>query len=203
MSERTFRAVVASVLIGALMLAVVVAALVLMPDRPAPPSPMPPSLIPTQPATPTPVAGPVFAPPQVTTVGLIPRGTSSGQTLELRFVEPSVDAIPNAPGSFQVTITDAANDGSTVSFLGTPSIGAPGSLGATASLAAPNVLVVTIVASDTLDIEPITITGLAIRASSTAAIGPIHAELAALTGSLATGAASNVLPSLGSVVASP
>ena len=102
-----------------------------------------------------------------------------------------------------MTLADHAGDGSTVAFVGTPSVDAPGSLGATATLVAPNVLMVSIVASDTLNIEPITISGLGIRASSTAAIGSVTAELNGFTGSMATGAASNVLASPGSVIASP
>jgi hypothetical protein len=62
---------------------------------------------------------------------------------------------------------------------------------------------VSIVASDTVNVEPITISGLGIKVSPTAAIGPLKAELNAFTGSLASGAASNVLASPGSVAASP
>ncbi len=102
-----------------------------------------------------------------------------------------------------MTLADHAGDGSTVAFVGTPVVGAPGSLGATARLIAPNVLMVSIVASDTVNVEPITISGLGIKVSSTAAIGPLKAELNAFTGSLATGAANNALASPGSVVTSP
>jgi hypothetical protein len=208
MSEKTFRAVVASVLVGALALAVVVAAVALAP-RSSEPTPSPSasrSIQPTVPvpsATPTSFAGPVFGPPDVTSVGLIPRGTSSGLTLVLRFVEPTVAAIPNAPGSFEVILTDDAGDGSTVSFVGQPSLDAPGSLGATARFEAPNVLLVSIAASDTVNVEPITITGLGIKAASTAAPGPVHAELDRFTGSLANGTASNLVASPGSVTAGP
>jgi hypothetical protein len=202
MSERTFRAVVAAVLIGALALAVVATAVVLTAQPKSLSSPIvvptaSASVVPT--ATPTPVAGPVFEAPQVISVGLVARGTSSKLTLVLRFVEPSIAAIPNAPGSFEVTLTDAANDGSTIAFVGTPTINAPGSLGIDARLSAPNVLRVSIVASDTFNIEPITISGLGIRATATAAIGPLDARLSDFTGSLAGGVVSNILPSPGSV----
>jgi hypothetical protein len=207
MSERTFRAVVAAVLVGALALAVVVAAAVLGPHS-AEPSPSvsataSPVTTPTPSVPPTPVAGPVFAAPGVVSVGLVPRGASSGMTLVLRFLEPSDAAIPNGAGSFRVTLTDQAGDGSTVAFVGTPVVGAPGSLGATAALTAPNVLMVRIVASDTLNVEPITISGLGIKASSTAAVGPVHAVLSGFTGSLASGSANDSLASPGSVVSSP
>ena len=207
MSERTFRAVVAAVLVGALALAVVVAAAVLGP-RSAEPSPSvsvtsSPLTTPLPSVPPTPVAGPVFAAPGVVSVGLVPRGASSGTTLVLQFREPSDAAIPNAPGSFLVTLTDQAGDGSTVAFVGTPVVDAPGSLGATAALTAPNILMVRIVASDPLNVEPITISGLGIKASSTAAIGPVKGVLGSFTGSLARGPTNDVLASPGSVVASP
>jgi hypothetical protein len=207
MSERTFRAVVASVLVGTLVLAVIVATAVFLPRSPEP-SPSASVVTSAAPSplrtlAPTPIAGPVFAAPDVVSVGQISRGASSSKTLVLQFLEPSIDAIPDAPGSFRVTLADHAGDGSTVAFVGTPSVDAPGSLGATATLVAPNVLMVTIVASDTFNVEPITISGLGIRASSTAAIGSLNAELDGFTGSLATGAARNLLASPGSVIAGP
>lgn len=207
MSERTFRAVVASVLVGALVLAFIVATIVFLPRSPAP-SPSPSIAAsaapgPTPAPAPTPAAGPVFVAPDVVSVGLISRGASSGKTLVLQFLESSVDAIPDAPGSFTVTLADHAGDGSTVEFVGTPSLVAPDSLGSTAGLVAPNVLLVSIVASDTRNVELMTISGLGISASSTAAIGSVNAELDDFTGSLATGAARNVLASPGSVIASP
>jgi hypothetical protein len=66
-----------------------------------------------------------------------------------------------------------------------------------------NVLTVEILDSDTLNIEPIIVTGLGIAASSTAAPGTIEATMGAFTGSLAGGAASDVLVSPGSVVSGP
>ncbi|HEX5148934.1 MAG TPA: hypothetical protein VFW02_07630, partial [Candidatus Limnocylindrales bacterium] len=76
----------------------------------------------------------------------------------------------------------------------------PGSLGVTVRYAAPNVLAIDIVASDRLNIEPITITGIGIRASASAAIGPLTASAGGFTGSLATGTPQDDLPSPGSVV---
>jgi len=210
MTDRTFRAVVAAVLVGALALAVVVV-FVLLPrsTEPAPSASPTTSPVPTASPVPTPVptiaptasAGPAFVAPEVVSVGLVPRGASSSQTLVLKFVESSVDAIPNAPGSFRLTLTDQAGDGSTVAFVGTASVDAPGSLGATARLVAPNVLMVSIEGADIYNLEPITINGLGISASSTAAIGALNAELGGFTGSLVTGAAGNVLASPGSVIA--
>jgi hypothetical protein len=210
MSERTFRAVVAAVLVGAIALAFVVVAAVLLQQGPRPSpgpsasaSPTAPTPGPTAIEPPTPVPGPVFVAADVVSVGQISRGASSGRTLKLQFLEASADAIPNAAGSFQVTLTDHAGDGSTVAFAGTPSVIAPDSLGATVSLVAPNVLLVSIAASDPFNVELMTISGLGISASSTAAIGSMNAKLDGFTGALATGAASDVLASPGSVTASP
>jgi hypothetical protein len=115
-------------------------------------------------------------------------------------VESSVDAIPNAEGSFTVTLRDSAGVGTTVAFTGTPGIDAPGSLGATAELIAANVLRISIVASDTFNVEPITVTGLGIGASSDAAIGPIGARLGDFTGALAAGVVTEDVPSPGTVI---
>jgi hypothetical protein len=207
MSERALRGVVALVLVGALVLAIIVASAIFL-ARSAEPAPdasvaYSPALGPTRSLAPTPIALPVFGAPAVTAVGLIPRGGSSGRTLVLQFLESSADAIPNAPGSFRVTLTDHAGNGTTVAFVGTPSVAAPGSLGATARLVAANVLLVSIAGSDTRNVEPISISGLGMSASPTAALGSLNAALDDYSGSLATGAASNVLASPGTVIASP
>lgn len=200
MSERTFRAVVAAVLVGALALTSVVAFAVLQPSPSPAPSATPTArLAPTAPPTPTPRL--VFGEVGVTAVGNVPRSGASGTTLVLRFTEPSVDAILNAAGSFTVTLTDQAGVGTTLIFTGTPSLAAPGSLGASAELVAPNVLKVSIAASDLVNIEPITVTGLGISASPEAALGSINATLGAFSGSLAGGVANIVLPPPGTVVA--
>jgi hypothetical protein len=116
-------------------------------------------------------------------------------------VESSVDAIPNAEGSFTVTLRDSAGGGTTVVFTGTPAIDAPGSLGATAELVAANVLRISIVASDTFNVEPIAITGLGIGASGDAALGQIGARLGDFTGALAAGVITEDVPSPGTVIA--
>jgi len=199
MNERTFRAVVAAVLVGALALAAVVAFVALQPASPSPS----PGVTPTLTPTPTPTSSPqlVFGDVGVTAVGSVPRGGASGTTLVLRFMEPTIDAIPDAAGSFTVTLTDHAGVGATLAFTGTPVFDAPGSLGVSAELAAGNVLRISIVASDRVNIEPITVTGLGISASADAALGPINATLGGFSGSLAAGVANVILPSPGTVVA--
>jgi hypothetical protein len=207
MSEGTFRAVVAAVLVGALALAAAVAFAVLQPPSPSPAPGATPTARPTATAPPTPAPTPtptpqlVFGEVDVTGVGSVPRAGASATTLVLRFTESSVDAIPDAAGSFTVTLADSAGVGTTLVFTGSPTIDAPGSLGATAELVAANVLRISIVASDTFNVEPITIAGLGIGASSDAAVGPIGARLGDFTGALAAGVANVVLPSPGTVVA--
>ena len=203
MSERTFRAVVAAVLVGALALAAVVAAAALYRPIPPVPSPSPaprasPSLAPSP--TATRYNGPVFKAPGVVSVGLVARGGSSTETLVLEFVETQANAIPNAPGSFVVRLADRSGDESGVAFTGTPRMVGPGSLGVTVALAGPNVLQVDIVAADTFNVEAMTITGLGISASQTAALGPLTAVAEDFTGSLGGRLATDTLASPGSVI---
>jgi hypothetical protein len=208
-SEKTFRAVVAAVLVGALAIVAVVAFRLLQPPSPSPAPAATPTARPTLTApptlapTPTPTPQLVFGDLGVTAVGSVPRGGSSGDILVLRFTESSVDAIPDAAGSFTVTLADSAGVGTTLAFAGTPSIDAPGSLGVSADLVASNVLRISIVASDIVNIEPITVTGLGIGASRDAAIGPITAVVGDFTGAFAAGVANETLPSPGTVVAGP
>jgi hypothetical protein len=207
MSESRFRAVIAAVLVAALVLASVVALAVLQRASPNP-SPGPtatsrPSPTPLSTPAPAPTPSVVFRDVTVTAVGSVPRGAASATTLVLRFVEPSIAAIPDRAGSFTVTLTDQAGSGATVAFTGTPSIDAPGSLGATAQLLSANALEISIAASDLANVEPITVTGLGIRASSEAALGSINATLGDFSGSLAGGVANHVLATPGTIIAGP
>ena len=204
MSERTFRAVVASVLVGALVLAIVAVAVLL--PRPAQPSPAPSG--PVNPASPSPSAasaaptaspGPAFGVPAVVGIGTVAPGSSSGSTLVVTLNEPSAAAIPDAPGSLRLTLTDSAGDASTVTFTGSPVVEAPGSLGATAKLVAPDVLLVSVVAADVHNIESIAITGLGIRATATAAPGPLVLVAGEFSGSLGGGLALGTVPSPGAI----
>ena len=139
----------------------------------------------------------------VTGVGAIQRGQFSGDTLGLSFNEAGVAGIVPNVGWFQVTLADAAGAGSTVWFVGAPSTAkSPGSLKASATVHG-NILTVSIGGSDTRNFEPIIVTGIGIETSPTAALGPIEARMSGFTGSLAGGAANDVLDSPGSVVARP
>jgi hypothetical protein len=149
------------------------------------------------------VVPPAFASVTVTGVSAIRRGGASSGTLALSFAEAGVAAFARGAGSFEVTISDHAGFGSTVHFTGSPSTArSPGSLGATAAISA-NVLTISILDSDTVNIEPIIVTDIGIAASSAAALGSIDAAMGGFTGSLAAGATNDVLVSLGAVVAGP
>jgi hypothetical protein len=126
---------------------------------------------PTVAPTPQPTVGPpAFSSMTVAGVGTIQRGGSSGTTLTLSFNEASVATIGPGPGSFEVTLTDGAGSTTTLTFIGTPSAAkSPGSLGASAAVSG-NVLTVKIVDSDTVNIEPVIVTGLGIAASSTGSV---------------------------------
>ena len=205
-SERTFRAVVASVLVGALALAAVVVGAALL-SRSTTTSPSV-SVSTRSPSRTTPTLAPTGIPvpafrPSVIGVGLVPRGSASGETLILQFLESSIDAIRSAAGSFRITLTDNGGAGTTVAFVGTPSVEAPGSLGATVNRLAPNVLLVSIVASDPNNVELLSIRSLGISASTTAALGALEVHLDGFSGSLATGVEGTVSMSPGTVVATP
>ncbi len=205
MSERTFRAVVAAVLVGALVLAAIAVFAVLQPPTPV----AVPTASPRRTAPPTPVPTPTPTPPialgtiDVTPVASVARGGASGTTLVLRFVESKIDAIRAASGSFTVTLADSAGAGATITFTGKPTVDAPGWMGATAQLVTGNVLRVSIAMSDRTLLEQFTVTGLGIRATAGAALGPIGATLGDFSGSLAGGVANVVLASPGTVVAGP
>jgi hypothetical protein len=154
----------------------------------------PPPPVPTRP----PVA---LGPVEVTGVGDIAQGGASGNELVLQLTEAGIATIAAGTGSLQVTLTDHAGLPDTLRFTGTPSVVAPGSLGASAVLNGGNVLTISIVDSDRFNIEPIIITGLAISASPSAALGSINAVIGGCAGSLAGCVAANVLASPGSVVA--
>jgi hypothetical protein len=153
------------------------------------------------PPPPSPTPPPAFGPVEVTGIGDLVAGGESPRTLVLRFSEPSNAAIGPGPGSLQLVLTDAAGGADALSFTGTPTLDAPGSLGVSAKLTVHNVFTISIVDSDAFNVEPITITGVGIKASSGAAPGPINLTVAACAGSLMGCTASATLQSPGTVVA--
>ena len=143
---------------------------------------------------------PVFGRMEITGVGNVALGRTSAATASLRFFKTNPAAIPSAPGSFRVTLTDSAGQ-PTIAFAGAPSVVAPDSLGASAALVAGNMLEIRISGADPVNAELMTINGLSIKASATAALGPIRAVVGSFSGSLAAGVGATDLPSPGTVVA--
>jgi hypothetical protein len=170
-------------------LVVAVVAVVGCNSVPTPPPPTPPPI--------------VFAPIEVTGVGEVRQGTTSGGELLVRLTELEADSLPSGLGAFELTLTDSAAGQDAVSFSGTPTLLGPGSLGATAALTRSNVLTVQVVDTDTFNVEQLSIEGLRVRAAAVAPVGALILTIDACTGSLAGCAADRILASPGSVVTSP
>lgn len=207
MSERTFRAVVASVLVGALVLAVVAVVAFLPRSATLEPTPTPSGPPATSVAPPTATVAPStpteWGRAHLVGVGDIQQGEESASVFVLELDELGVDAIPDAPGSFRMTLVDASGAPAAAGFVGSASVDAPGSLGVTTRLISQDVLEVSIVASDRYNVEPITVSGLRIQVAPTAALGPIQLRIGAFTGSLAGGLAGGGLPPIATVVGPP
>lgn len=158
------------------------------------PAPTPP------PATPLRVS---LGPIEVIGVGELGRGATSSDDLVIRLTELANDSIRPGAGSLDLVMTDSAGTGDAVSFTGTPSIFAPGSLGVTAHLTRGNMLTIEIVDSDPLNIEPMTIEGLRLVASTSAALGKVNLSVSGCSGSLAGCTADSGLASPGTVIEAP
>lgn len=156
-----------------------------------------PQPVPT-PSAPPPVA---LLPVEITGVGAFPPGRTSLAGMTIRLTEADVGTIGLGEGTLAITFTDAAGAMDAISLTGTPAVFAPGSLGITASLPARNVLLLSIVDSDPLNIEPVTISNLRLAAADAAAPGAIRATITECTGSLAGCAAERELASPGTVSA--
>lgn len=153
------------------------------------------------PEPPTPTPSPLsLAPIEVTGVGDLRQGTTSTDDLVIRLTELENDSILPGAGAFELVLADSAGGQDAVVFTGTPTITAPGSLGATARLTRRNVLTVEIVDSDSFNIEQVTIGGLRLSASASAPVGALTLTIGGCTASFAGCAASNVLASPGTVV---
>lgn len=170
-------------------LAVVISAALLTACSPAP--------------TPTPSPSPPVAllPPEITGVGAIPPGRTSLVGMTIRLTEADVATIGRGEGTLAITFTDTAGAMDTISLTGAPAVFAPGSLGITAVLSAPNVLLLRTVDSDPLNIEPVTISNLRLSVAGDAPAGAIRATITECTGSLAGCAAERELASPGTVSA--
>ena len=121
-------------------------------------------------------ASSVSAATSVTSVGNVPRG-GSATGLVFSLTESSAACLANAAGSATITIADSAS-AATVSYTGAAAASGPGSLGTLTASASGQVLTINWTASDTLNIESITVSGLGISATTAAATGAIMATLA-------------------------
>jgi hypothetical protein len=156
------------------------------------------SCSPTPPPTPSsPPAA--LLPVEVTGVGAIPPGRTSLPAMTIRLTEADVATIARGEGSLVIAFTDSAGAGESIGLVGTAAVLAPGSLGVTATLSQPSVVVLNIVDSDPLNIEQVTVSNLRLSASADAAPGPIRATITACTGSLAGCAPERELASPGTV----
>ena len=125
------------------------------------------------------VAAPMaLASTSVISAGSIPVGRTSTGTATFVFIENSSAAF-TGPGTLTVTVLDYAG-GNTLT-LGGGTVSGPGSL-SPGLLVSGNTFTVTTLGADDVQIEVITISGIVISASSTAALGAIQATL---SGSLA------------------
>jgi len=120
----------------------------------------------------------------VSGVGTISQGATSSGTATFTFTENSAAALTTS-GFLQVCIDDAAPSAGTVTFEGTPTISAPGSLGATVSGGGgTSCFTVNVTGNDPLNIETIVVGGLKIKASAGASAGAIVATLTATAGNV-------------------
>ncbi len=159
-----------------------------------------------------------FADTSVTSAGSVPAGGTSAGTATFVFNDDSTFVTGGSggfchvlgsatSGTLTVTLTDSAAQ-STISFVGTPVVTAPSSLGASAAIstsgvsgASNDVLTVTITGCDPNNPEQVTVSGLKLAASTSAATGAITATLggtlkaAVATSVTATGTLASYYPS--------
>lgn len=109
-----------------------------------------------------------------TSAGNVAQGTTSAGTATFLFTENGPAALTTT-GTMTVTILDSASN-PTVTWAGTPVVSAPGSLGASASLLG-NQLNIAINGYDNANVETISITGLKVKASGSAAAGAVRATI--------------------------
>jgi len=125
-----------------------------------------------------------------TSAGNVALGGTSTGTATLLFTENAIDALSvvalPATEHMYVTILDSAGLNK-VSWAGTPVLSAPDSLGASISIVG-NVLDIKITGRDALHVETISITGLKVKALSTAALGAVQIALTDTNGLLVAAA---------------
>ena len=110
----------------------------------------------------------------VGSAGNVPRAGTSTGTVSLTFTESAAACLANPlPASPDLTVTI---DQAGVTFGGTPTVSAPGSLGATAT-ASGGVLTINLTGSDPLNVETLVIGGLTLSATAAAPLGGVTATL--------------------------
>jgi hypothetical protein len=125
----------------------------------------------------------------VTSAGSIPvEGTSGAVTIAV--TEPAADGWSTGTNTFTFTLTDSLENGTgTVDWSGTPAIsGAPGSLSGITVSRALNVVTVSFTASNQVQVENFSITGLTITTDG-AANGALRLRVGGTFGTLGTGVA--------------
>ena len=126
-------------------------------------------------------AGGLWTPTAIAaSAALLEQGATSTVTNTFIFQENSTAALPSAGGSFTLTITDSAQDPAHpgVHFVGSPALNAPGSLGASVSLALDgSSFTVTTTGADSFNIEQMMVSGLYVAANLHAALGSVQYAL--------------------------
>lgn len=127
-----------------------------------------------------------FAATSVSSAGSVARGATSSGTVSITLTENTAACLtavgvgqspnPAVADDLRITLTDSAASAGTVDFSGTPTIVAPGSLGATAAVTGGD-LVIQLTGTDTANVEQITVSGLTVTTTSAAAIGAVTATL--------------------------
>jgi hypothetical protein len=153
--------------------------------------------------TPPPSSRIALTPIELSGIGDLEQGATSGETLVIRVTENETDSILAGAGAFDLVLADRSGGSDQVVFTGTPQVTAPGSLGVTATLARGNVLAIEIVDSDTFNVEQVTIEGLALSAAASAPEGQLSLTVTNCSGSLAGCVADEMIGSPGTIVARP
>ncbi len=83
---------------------------------------------------------------------------------------------PAVSPDLTITLTDDAASAATVDFTGTPTVTAPGSLGASASVSGGDLLI-NFTGTDTINVEQVTIGGLMVATTAAADLGAVDATL--------------------------
>jgi hypothetical protein len=131
-------------------------------------------------------ASSVLAAASVTSGGSVARGSTTTGGVTITLTENTAACLtavmvgqspnPAVPNDLVITLTDSTPDATTVDFVGTPTITAPGSLGASAALSGGD-LVIQLTGTDTINVEAITVSGLNVSTTAAAALGSVSATL--------------------------